>query len=134
MLRKLAPSSTAHAHGRPRLFQLGDGDAALAGDREDAGFAGPSRPEQIVGVGQADVATIVVREVQVVSSERPIEPVRGADVRRSVDVVGHAAVRVRADDRLVGQRSSFINTSDPARGDSMTNSEQLNGDGQRSMR
>ena len=67
---------------------------------EDARLVGPPRPGQVVGIGQSDVAAVVVGEVEVVAAEWARDPVRDTDQRRAVDVVAHAGVHVGPDDRV----------------------------------
>ena len=43
----------------------------------------------------------MVGEVKIVAAEPVLDPVRHADQRRAVDVVAHALIHVRTDDRLV---------------------------------
>ena len=61
------------------------------------------RAGERIGEGQPDVRPLVVREVQVVATERLLDPVRDPDERRAVDVGAHPFVHVGPDDRLGGE-------------------------------
>ena len=90
--------------------RLADGFERRAFGREVRGIQ-RERPRRVhapragerVGEGQPDVRPLVVREVQVVATERLLDPVRDPDERRAVDVGAHPSVHVGPDDRLGGE-------------------------------
>ncbi len=54
-------------------------------------------------VGEADVATLVVGEIQVVPAQGRFQPVRSTDQRRPLDVRADAGIGGRLDDRVIEQ-------------------------------
>src|SRR4051812_46034775 len=58
-------------------------------------------PKRIVGVGEPDVLPLVVREVEVVATERLLQPPRSTDQRGAVDVLAILTLEhFGADDRI----------------------------------
>src|SRR4051812_6999915 len=58
-------------------------------------------PKRIVRVGEPDVLPLVVREVEVVATERLLQPSRSTDQRGPVDVLAILTLEhFRADDRI----------------------------------
>src|SRR3954462_11758533 len=78
---------------------------ALAGwhlrELQRPGFIHGVGAQRIVRVGEPDVLSLVVREVEVVATERLLQPPRSTDQRGAVDVLAIRTLEhVRADDRI----------------------------------
>src|SRR3954470_22369981 len=78
---------------------------ALAGwhlrELQRPGFIHGVGAKRIVRVGEPDVASLVVREVEVVATERLLQPPRSTDQRGAVDVLAILTLEhFRADDRI----------------------------------
>src|SRR3954463_6451402 len=70
-------------------------------DMQRPGFIHGVGAQRIVRVGEPDVLPLVVREVEIVATERLLQPPRSTDQRGAVDVLAILAVEhVRADDRI----------------------------------
>ena len=67
----------------------------------------PEAHHQLVRVGEADVRSLVVCEIEIVSAEGLHDPVGNADERGAIDVVAHPVVHMRSDDRLVEESRHF---------------------------
>ena len=79
------------------------GQEVGVGDLQAAGGMHPPRAPQVVGVGEPDVASLVVGEVQVVGAQRVGDPVGNPDERGPLDVLADARVQLGSDDRRIGQ-------------------------------
>ena len=75
-----------------RLFEL---QAARRMDRPG--------PREMIGVGEPDVATLVIGEIEVVVAEPAFDPVGHADRGRALNVRADAGMQVGRDDRPVDQ-------------------------------
>ena len=63
------------------------------------------RAREVVGVREPNIVALVVGKVEVVAAQRIGQPVGHLDERGTLDVVAHAVVHVRTDDRIVGETS-----------------------------
>ena len=72
-------------------------------DLQAAGRVNSPWAEQFVRVGEANVQPLVVREIEVVPTQRIVDPLGYANQRRTLDVDADARVQVRRDDRPVEQ-------------------------------
>jgi hypothetical protein len=61
------------------------------------------RPCHLIGVGEPDVAALVIGEVEVVLAEPAGDPIGNPDRRRSLDVDADTRVQLRRDDRPIEQ-------------------------------
>src|SRR5215470_3899861 len=58
---------------------------------------------QLVAISEADIPTIVVREVQVVSPKWLLDPVRDVNEGRAIDIVVHALIQMRLNDGICSE-------------------------------
>jgi hypothetical protein len=70
------------------------------GHVEATGFVHAPGALHGLGMGEANVGALVVGEIEVVAAKRALDPRRHSDHRGAVDVVAHAVVHARADDRM----------------------------------
>ena len=96
----------AQWHGRAAFrHRRALGQEVRLGEMQRAGRVDRPRAGDVVRVRQADVAALVVGEVQVVAAEAVRQPVGRPDQRRPLDVGADARVQAGVDDQSARPRS-----------------------------
>jgi len=74
---------------------------------QTAGWVNPPRSQQAICIGEPDVAALVVGEIEVVVAEPALDPVRGPDHRRTLNIHADAGMQIARNDGPV-EKSLYL--------------------------